>query len=466
MKDKAAHINWVPFAFTFGLWLILLSGSLLAEGMFVDGVTYAGISRNMAQDEGSLWNPFYTATLYPVFHQHPPLALALESLFFRLFGDSLAVEKIYSVFVFILTGLLICLVWKKMTGNFKSGWLPLLLWISIPIVSWSATNNLLEGTMSFFVMASVLFMMNGIEGNKWCWTLLASVMLFFAFLSKGFTGLFPLAFPLFCWLFGKKISFKDALIDTLLLVAGLAFCFTVLFIVSPNALSAIKDYLNIQVLKGITTEKTVDSRFFIVGRLVSEVAIPLAIVAVASLVAFFTKHYSKSNGASGWFYVFLALGLSGVLPIMISVKQSGFYMLAALPFFALAFAGFAAGHIQFETLFVGAKPKKAVIILSSMVLIVGLALNLTKIGKYGRDEALLTDMKTILPYLDENEIVSIPQKDFSNWGNHAYFMRYGKVSLDPVGEHNHLVATNRLQNETDLTYIELNTSKLFLYERK
>ena len=466
MQDKTAHINWIPFAFTFGLWLVLVSESLLAEGMFVDGVTYAVISRNMAQGVGGFWSPYYTATFYPVFHQHPPMAIALESLFFRLFGDSLVVEKIYSVFVFLLTGLLICLVWRKMTGNFKSGWLPLLLWTSIPIVFWSATNNLLEGTMSVFVMASVLFMMNGIEGRRCLWMLLASVMLFFALLSKGFTGLFPLAFPLLCWLIGKRISFKEALIDTFLLIVGMAFCITImLLIASPNALLAIKDYLNIQVLNGITIEKTADSRFFIIGRMISEVAVPLAIVAVAFLIACFTKQCSKANGAGKWFYVFLALGLSGVLPIMISKKQSGFYMLAAMPFFALALADFAAEHIHFETILSNRLLKKKAIVLSSIVLIVGIGLNLTKIGKYGRDEAFLTDMKAILPYLSEDEIVSIPQKDFSNFGYHAYFMRYGKVSLDPIGEHNHLIATKRLQND-ELTYIELNTSKLFLYERK
>ena len=466
MKGGVAHIKWIPFAFAIGLWLILVSGSLLSEGMFVDGVTYAAISRNMAQGMGSFWSPFYTATLYPVFHQHPPLALALESLFFRLFGDSVAVEKLYSVFVFMLTGLLMCFVWKKMSGDMKSSWLPLLLWVSMPVVAWSATNNLLEGTMSVFVMASVLFMMNGFEGKKWLWLSLASLMLFCAFLSKGFTGLFPLAFPLFCWLFGKKLSFKDAVVDTLIAVAGLCLCSTILFIASSDSLAAIKDYLNIQVLNGITTEKTVDSRFFIVGRLVAEIAVPLAIVAVASLIAFLTKRYSRSDNAAKWSPVVLVLGLSGVLPIMVSVKQSGFYMLAAMPFFALALAYFAVEHLHFDLVTANGLTRNLVIVLSSVTLAVGVGLNLCQIGKYGRDEALLTDIKVVLPYLDENETVSIPQKDFSNWMNHAYFMRYGKVSLDPIGEHKHLIATNLREEEPNLTYIELNTSKLFLYERK
>lgn len=46
--------------------------------MFVDGVTYAAIARNLAQGNGSFWSPFYTATLYPQFFEHPPLGFALQ----------------------------------------------------------------------------------------------------------------------------------------------------------------------------------------------------------------------------------------------------------------------------------------------------------------------------------------------------------------------------------------------------
>jgi hypothetical protein len=45
---------------------------LAQRGMFVDGVTYASIARNLSQGRGSFWSPFYTATIYPQFHEHPP----------------------------------------------------------------------------------------------------------------------------------------------------------------------------------------------------------------------------------------------------------------------------------------------------------------------------------------------------------------------------------------------------------
>ena len=46
---------------------------LAHRGMFVDGVTYASIARNLAEGRGTFWTPSYTATIYPQFHDHPPL---------------------------------------------------------------------------------------------------------------------------------------------------------------------------------------------------------------------------------------------------------------------------------------------------------------------------------------------------------------------------------------------------------
>ena len=58
---QTARSNNTPFwLLLIGLFLILVSKSLLTEGMFFDGVTYASISRNMAEGQGTFWNPHYT----------------------------------------------------------------------------------------------------------------------------------------------------------------------------------------------------------------------------------------------------------------------------------------------------------------------------------------------------------------------------------------------------------------------
>ena len=52
------------------LYCLLVLPRLLSYGMFLDGVTYASIARNMAENYGSFWQPYYTATVYPTFYEH------------------------------------------------------------------------------------------------------------------------------------------------------------------------------------------------------------------------------------------------------------------------------------------------------------------------------------------------------------------------------------------------------------
>lgn len=422
-----------------GITLILMSNSLLTEGMFLDGVTYAGISRNMAEGTGTFWNPHYTQTLYPEFRQHPPLALGLEALFFKALGDHLYVEKLYSVLTFLLSGLLLALIWKRTTNKLRYAWLPILFWVTIPLVTWSATNNILENTMTVFVLLSVWFMLLCYQKDNKLWLFLSGIALFSAFLSKGFTGLFPLVFPIIYCAFDDHRRWTQGVIDTLLLVATMAVLAGMMFWIFPSSFHYLKDYLNIQVIDNGLHEVTVNTRFFIVLSLLLQLIAPLAIfVFILIMSKLFNKGERKLFDfphEKKWFYIFLLIGLSGVLPIMVSVKQRDFYMLAALPFFSLALGHLALLMMDDLTQKINPRLQKWTTIGASCVLLAGLTLNLCHIGKYGRDEAFLKEMKLVLKEIPENEIVAISPDDYSQWTWHAYFMRYGKVSLDDQQPH-------------------------------
>ena len=427
--------NNTPFwLFLIGLFLILVNNSLLTEGMFFDGVTYASISRNMAEGQGTFWNPHYTQTLYPEFRQHPPLALGMEALAFKAFGDHLWVEKAYSVLMFLLSGLLVALIWKRTTNNLRWAWLPLLFWLAMPLVSWSATSNLLENTMSDFVLLSVYLMIVSYQRNHKFWLLLAGVALFGAFLSKGFTGLFPLVFPILYCAFDQKRKWIQGPIDCLILLVCLAVLAGIMFLVFPPSLPYLKDYFQLQVIGGGLHEATVPSRFYIVFSLLLQLIIPL--VMVIALVILKTKN--KDNRKlfefppdRAWFYIFLILGLLGVLPIMVSVKQRDFYMLAALPFFALA-----CGHITLSMLTlwlpkITPSVRKWMTLGAGCIMLLGLVLNAVHIGKYGRDEALIEEVKQRIAEADGKNTIEITPDEYTQWAKHAYYMRYGKISLKP-----------------------------------
>ena len=432
--------NNTPFwLLLIGLFLILVSNSLLTEGMFFDGVTYASISRNMAEGQGTFWNPHYTQTLYPEFRQHPPLALGLEALAFKAFGDHLWVEKAYSILVFLLSGLMIALIWRRTTNNIRWAWLPLLFWLSMPLVTWCATNNMLENTMSVFVLLSVYLMIVGYQRNHKIWLILSALALLLAFLSKGFTGLFPLVFPILYCAFDQKRRWIQGPIDSLILLVSLAAFAGVMFLVCPGSFTYLKEYVQLQVIGGGLHEATVSSRFYIVLSLLQQLIIPCVI----TIILVICKVKNKTNRKvfefppdKAWFYIFLFLGLLGVLPIMVSVKQRDFYMLAALPFFALA-----CGHITLSmvTLWL---PKMTSSVRRWMTLgacgivLLGVVLNIAHFGKYGRDEALIEAVKQRIAEADGKNTIEISNEEYTQWAMHAYFMRYGSISLSPTEQKN------------------------------
>ena len=136
-----------------------INPALFSDGMFMDGLLYSAISKNLSNNIGSFWDLHLTETLFPHFHEHPPLAFGIQSLFFDVLGENLYTERFYSLLTFFITGLIIVLIWKKITKKdyHSIAWLPLLFWITIPIVTWSAANNMLENTMMIFTSLSVLF---------------------------------------------------------------------------------------------------------------------------------------------------------------------------------------------------------------------------------------------------------------------------------------------------------------------
>ena len=432
--------NNIPFwLLLIGLFLILVSKSLLTEGMFFDGVTYASISRNMAEGQGTFWNPHYTQTLYPEFRQHPPLVLGMEALAFKAFGDHLWVEKAYSVLMFLLSGLFIALIWKRTTNNIRWAWLPLLFWLAMPLVTWCATNNMLENTMSVFVLLSVYLMIVGYQRNRKIWLILAALALLLAFLTKGFTGLFPLVFPILYCAFDQKRKWIQGPIDSLILLVSMAVFAGIMFLAFPKSLPYLKDYIQLQVIGGGLHETTVSSRFYIVFCLLQQLIAPFVIV----LALVICKAKNKVNNKvfefpldKSWFSIFLILGLLGVFPIMVSVKQRDFYMLAALPFFALA-----CGHITLSmvTLWLPKMPPKVykwISFVAAGVVLIGLVLNIVHFGKYGRDEALIEEVKAQIAAADGKTIIEITPEEYTQWAKHAYYMRYGKISLRPTEQLN------------------------------
>jgi 4-amino-4-deoxy-L-arabinose transferase-like glycosyltransferase len=467
MNQKS--VFYFLFLFWLGAFLLILSPQLFSEGMFMDGVYYATIARNMAEGLGSFWDPTFTRTLGAHFYDHPPLAFGLQSLWFKLFGDHLWVERAYSLSTYLLCAAMMLIGWKHLEpkSSVSFGFIALFLWLSIPKVIWGASNNLLENTSMLFILGSILLQISYLKSKNAYWKLvLAGALLFAGFLTKGFTALFPLSFIFFYLLLQKR--WKPLLISYLSLSIGLITPLLLLWVFSKEGILALENYLNIQVIASLKGAQSVDSRFYILRRFFEEMAVILILCALVWGVGkyVFKKEHHLENP---YFLPLIFCGLSGVLPIMISMKQSTFYIIPTFPLFCLAAAIWLKQPLQsfFKNKVWNPKQLKTFQLLSLIVLSLGVYANNQNIGKLKRDKAKLEDIRTIRSVVAEHGTITLNPELYREWGNYAYFFRYGHISFSKETQEFLLSAKDQKPSvEGQYLKLDLGLNTFDLYQKK
>ncbi|MEO8259806.1 MAG: hypothetical protein ABI868_20845 [Acidobacteriota bacterium] len=420
---------------------------LAQRGMFVDGVTYASIARNLAEGRGSFWAPSYTATVYPQFHEHPPLGFWLQSLWFRLLGDHLFVERAYSLAAAIGTAWLIAWIWRRLHAagggepdgadgagaRLRAGrdfeWLPILFWIIVPVVSWVIVGNLLEASLSLWTTAAVgAAVAAGVAARPTVsagWGMLSGVFVVAGVLTKGPVALFPLAAPVaLCLISGPRRAVAA--------LAGqwgvVALCGVALFSFDAPRTS-LTQYVDQQVLASLGGRREMSAgSWTIIVQLVSGVLAPM-ILAGALVVVAARRYERPGRRQAAQAAALFALGLAGTLPIVASVKQAGHYLVPAVPLYALAAAtAFAPTVTAMSARFAPAALDRLVHGLSAVAFLAAIAGAF--VPALGRDRSRLAVLDALASSVPRGATVGICPGSNGDWGLHAWFERRFVVSLD------------------------------------
>jgi 4-amino-4-deoxy-L-arabinose transferase-like glycosyltransferase len=419
------------------VFIILVVPQLLQDGMFTDGLLYTCISKNLSEGLGTFWYPHFSATMFPEFHQQPPLMFGIQAGFFWLFGKSIYVERFYSLLTGLVSFILIIMLWRELfkgEEERKIEWLPVLLWIIIPVCFWSYANNMEENTMTVFVLLSVLFVLKGLAGSDKAGLnfFLAGIFLFLSSLTKGFPGLFPLTAVFFYWLFSKRISFVKMLLYTaILLIVPLVLYF--LLLQDPNIQESLRRYLFNRVINSISHVSTQSSRLYILGKLFLELLLPMVLTGILAILVKTKQGLRYSEKQKSLFFLFLLLGIAGSFPLTVTREQRGFYLVTSLPFYAIALALLTAGGIHQMVSLINIRCRAFIYFryFSVFLLILSLCLSLLSIGRTKRDHEMLHDVYLLGKSLPKGSIISVPFNLFEDWSLQQYFMRHYTISLDP-----------------------------------
>ncbi len=437
--------NSLPFyLITLSILVFLVLPFLLQDGMFMDGVQYACVSKNLSNGNGSFWFPILSKTWSRqnshYFMEHPPLFYGVESVFFKLLGNSIYTERIFSFSMLLLTALFIHLIWRLIANhlgqNRSNSWFPVLLWIITPVCFWTYQNHMIETMLSVLTLASVYFALKAVlEKEKVVlYLIISGALIYCAFLTKGLPGLFPLVtVPLF-YITLKKISLKITYFYTgIVLLTFIVIYFTFIF-TNHNAKESLDFYFTKRLISRIEVTSTINYRLFILRDLFFEF-LPSALICL--ILYFFSKRQkgftSLKKTDKQLFLFMLLVGFSASAPLMITMVQKNFYLVPSIPFFALALTYINTDFLYKKTSLIGSNAKclKILNVVSYIMLISVLLFSGAQIGKISRDETLLNEVKIIGQYLQQEELVGTDSDVYLSWSFHFYILRKYGIQLDP-----------------------------------
>ncbi len=302
--------------------------------MFIDGLAYVNIAKNLSVGIGTVWQPLVDRG-GQIFYDHPPLVFWLESLYFRVFGNHLFTEDLYNLTVLTLVVLLMNGIWRQCTEARYHAYFafPFLLFALSQENQLRYAGNMLECTLTLFALAGTYGLLRW-RTRPMTAAFLCGLAAALAFLTKGPTGLFPLVAPALYYLTVERKWNWLATVVPAFTFAGLL---GVLFLLEPAALSFFFHYFDQQVIAALTgrrIENIAGSRFAIVRSLVY-LNVPQIVLCLLLFVYLRRRQLTSVTKTKRYGYFLVAVALTAFLPLLISIKQAAYYQLPSLPFFYL-----------------------------------------------------------------------------------------------------------------------------------
>jgi hypothetical protein len=229
-------------------------------------------------------------------------------------------------------------------------------------------------------------------------------------------------------------------------------------------------YLRYRLLGRIAEVPTVTNRFHTLEGLFSHL-LPVLILAAILIFVYWKKGLQNWFSNKKEFLLFIFIGLSASLPLMLTMVQKDFYFSHSIPYFGLAFAILLAPGLSvlIDKIDVAKSGFKLFRWVSMSLLVFAFALSIYNIGGQSRDKEMLLDIYKLGKVIPNNSIIDIENSMIEEWGPRFYLVRYYNISSSP-GTNNHDYLLIQRGGDTTGTFryqkMQVETLKYDLYKKK
>ena len=473
----------VGCAFCFGILSRLVSLSFN-----LDGAVYASLARNLAEGVGSMWALKFSDSMFPVFSEHPPLMFWLLSVCFRFFGDSIAVEKAFSLVTFALSVMLFWQIWIKLNRDDSSvlGAFPFALFFLLIAgrLTWGFANGLLENLLCVFSLATILLMILAYQDlnhklmdfKRLALIMLAGCLICLSLLTKGLVGLFPLATPFIYWLAFRKPRWWIILMDVCVLILVIL-GFVYLLHAFADSRDAMNRYLESQLLPSLRGDRgSFGGRLNVIRKIIGINGYAIIIISIFFYLA--RKFAWKLKAADTPFsrnqrtFFLLMIALSSSLPLGLSPRVTNFYFNPSVFFYASGLAVWGAPAMLAGCSKLSQKMVSWFRNTSLFVLTISIIFVFWNIGEPGEEAQAIRHVTTIKQFVcaDGSNCkpnISACDSVWVDWTLQAFLQRWYKISLARADNQDavFLIADENCRSIPGFTDTKLDISPYFLLKK-
>ena len=234
----------------------------------------------------------------------------------------------------------------------------------------------------------------------------------------------------------------------------------------PEPRESLSIYFYERLLKRVSEMPTTPNRFESIIRLFFE-SIPFLILLFLVMLFNVKKGINKILITKNEFLFFFLLGLCGIIPLMLTMVQKGWYMVPAFPYLGIAFASFIAP-------FIGSGGKNNLItkyLFPTAILTFSgvLICTLLQTGKISREKETLSDVYKIGQVVPKFSTLTVPEDQYDqyNFILQGFLVRYFHISISPYKEYDYFLTEkdSRIMIPRGYVNTDIPLEKYYLYKR-